>query len=174
MSSIHIRDAREEDCASIQAIYEEHVLHGLASWEEIPPDVAEIACRMANIKKDGFPYRVLELNEVVKGFAYANSYRHRTAYRYTVENSIYVDSVSTRMGLGGNLLEDLIKQCTALGFRQMVAIIGDSKNIPSIKLHTAYGFEHCGTMRSLGFKHGKWLDQVIMQQSLGEGDKTLP
>ena len=174
MSPIHIRDAREDDCALIQAIYAEHVLHGLASWEEVPPDVAEIAYRMTNLKKAGFPYRVLELNEEVKGFAYANSYRSRPAYRFTVENSIYVDSVCTRKGLGGNLLEDLIKQCAARGFRQMVAIIGDSKNVASIKLHTAYGFEHCGTVRSLGFKHGKWLDQVIMQQSLGEGDTTLP
>jgi L-amino acid N-acyltransferase YncA len=174
MSSIHIRDASEDDCSAIQAIYGEHVLHGLASWEETPPDVAEIAHRMTELKKAGFPYRVVELDGQVKGYAYASSYRPRPAYRHTVENSIYVCSASARMGLGGSLLGDLIKQCTARGYRQMVAVIGDSENTPSIKLHAAYGFVHCGTLRSLGFKQGKWLNQVIMQQSLGEGDTTPP
>ena len=174
MSSIHIRDAREDDCTAIQAIYSEHVLHGLASWEEIPPEVAEIGDRMKNLKKAGYPYRVVELNGEVKGFAYASSYRPRPAYRHTVENSIYVASSCTRMGLGGTLLGDLIKQCTIRGYRQMVAVIGDSENVPSIKLHAAHGFVHCGTLRSLGFKHGKWLNQVLMQQSLGKSDTTPP
>jgi phosphinothricin acetyltransferase len=174
MSTIHIRDAHEDDCAAIQAIYGDHVIHGLASWEETPPDVSEIAHRMTEIKKAGFPYRVVELNGEVRGYAYASSYRRRPAYRYTVENSIYIASISTRMGLGGSLLKDLIKQCTARGYKQMVAVIGDSENIPSIKLHASYGFVHCGTIRSIGFKHGKWLNQVIMQQSLGEGDATKP
>jgi len=174
MSAIHIRDAREDDCAAIQEIYGEHVLHGLASWEETPPDVAEIARRMSELKQAGFPYRVAELDGVVRAYAYANSYRPRPAYRHTVENSIYVGSASARMGLGGSLLEDLITQCTAQGYRQMVAVIGDSANTPSIKLHAAYGFEHCGALRSLGFKRGKWLDQVLMQLSLGESDTTLP
>ena len=174
MNSISIRDAVEDDCTAIQAIYGEHVLHGLASWEETPPDVPEIAHRMTKLKKAGFPYRVIELSGEVRGFAYANSYRPRPAYRHTVENSIYVAGNSTRMGLGGSLLEDLIKQCTARGYRQMVAVIGDSENIPSIKLHAAHGFTHCGTLKSLGFKHGKWLNQVIMQQSLGESDTTPP
>lgn len=174
MSTIRIRDAREDDCVAIQAIYGEHVIHGLASWEETPPDVAEITHRMTELKKAGFPYRVVELNDEVRGYAYASSYRPRSAYRHTVENSIYVDRNSTRMGLGGSLLKDLVKQCTARGYRQMVAIIGDSENIPSIKLHAAHGFVHCGTLLSLGFKHGKWLNQVIMQQSLGESNTTPP
>jgi L-amino acid N-acyltransferase YncA len=174
MNSIHIRDAVEDDCGAIQAIYGEHVIHGLASWEEIPPDVVEIAHRMAELTKAGFPYRVVELNGEVRGYAYASSYRPRPAYRHTVENSIYVASANTRMGLGGSLLEDLIKQCTARGYRQMVAVIGDSENAPSIKLHATHGFVPCGTLKSLGFKHGKWLNQVIMQHPLGESDTTPP
>jgi len=174
MSSIHIRDAREDDCAAIQKIYADHVLHGLASWEETPPDVAEMAQRMNNLKQAGFPYRVAELDGVVRGYAYANSYRPRPAYRHTVENSIYVASANARMGLGGSLLKDIIEQCTQRGYRQMVAVIGDSANTPSIKLHTAYGFQHCGTLKSLGLKQGKWLDQVLMQLSLGDSDTTLP
>ena len=174
MSSIHIRDACEDDCSAIQAIYSEHVLHGLASWEEIPPPIVEITDRMRNIIESGYPYRVVELNGEVKGFAYASNYRPRPAYRYTVENSIYVASSCTRMGLGGSLLQDLIQQCTNRGYRQMVAVIGDSENIPSIKLHAAHGFVHCGTLRSLGFKHGKWLNQVLMQHPLGKSDTSPP
>ncbi|MBL6941736.1 MAG: N-acetyltransferase [Rhodospirillales bacterium] len=174
MNNPLVRDATEDDCAAIQAIYAEHVLHGLASWEETPPYVAEIARRMAEIKKGGFPYRVIELDGVVRGYAYAGSYRPRPAYRHTVENSIYVDVSHYKKGLGGKLLKDLIEQCTELGFRQMVAIIGDSGNTASITLHARFGFTHCGILRSLGYKHGRWLDQVQMQLALGEGDKTPP
>lgn len=174
MSSIHIRDACKKDCSAIQAIYKEHVLHGLASWEESPPEITEIADRMKDLIKAGYPYRVIELNGEVKGFAYASSYRPRPAYRHTVENSIYVDSSCTRMGLGGSLLQDLIQQCTDRGYRQMVAVIGDSENVPSIEFHAAHGFVHCGTLRSLGFKHGKWLNQILMQLSLGKSDTSPP
>ncbi|MBT4934127.1 MAG: N-acetyltransferase [Rhodospirillaceae bacterium] len=174
MNNTLVRDVTEDDCAAIQAIYADHVRDGLASWEETPPDVAEINRRMAEIKKGGFPYRVIELDGVVRGYAYAGSYRPRPAYRFTVENSVYVDSASTGKGLGGRLLEDLIEQCTSLGFRQMIAVIGDSANTASIKLHARYGFAHSGVMGALGFKHGRWLDQVLMQLPLGEGDKTPP
>ncbi|MBH88867.1 MAG: GNAT family N-acetyltransferase [Magnetovibrio sp.] len=174
MSPIIIRDACEDDCTAIQAIYSKHVLHGLASWEEVPPEVVEISNRMKNLMQAGYPYRVVELNGEVKGFAYAGSYRPRRAYRHTVENSIYIASSCTGMGLGSSLLEDLIKQCTNRGYRQMVAVIGDSENIASIKLHTAHGFKHCGTLRSLGFKHGKWLNQILMQKSLGKSDTSPP
>jgi L-amino acid N-acyltransferase YncA len=174
MSTTLVRDAAEDDCATIQAIYADHVSHGLASWEEIPPDLGEITARMTDVKKGGFPYRVVEVDGIVRGYAYAGSYRPRPAYRFTVENSIYVDNASTGMGLGGRLLEDLIEQCTALGFRQMIAVIGDSANTASIRLHARYGFAHSGIMGALGFKHGRWLDQVLMQLPLGEGDKTPP
>ena len=174
MRPIRIRDACENDCSVIHAIYSEHVLNGLASWEEIPPKVFEIRDRMKDLLESGYPYRVVELDREVKGFAYASNYRPRPAYRHTVENSIYVASSFTRMGLGSSLLEDLIKQCTDRGYRQMVAVIGDSQNIPSIRLHTAHGFVHCGTLRSLGFKHGKWLDQVLMQHPLGKSDTSPP
>lgn len=174
MNAVVIRDATQDDCQAIQAIYAHHVLHGLASWEESPPDVAEIRRRMADLKGAGYPYRVAELDGEIRGYAYASAYRPRPAYRHTVENSIYVDSAWPRKGLGGGLLQDLITQCTALGFRQMIAVIGDSQNTASIKLHERYGFDHCGVMRSLGFKHGQWLDQIIMQLALGEGDTTLP
>ncbi|NQU56874.1 MAG: N-acetyltransferase family protein [Rhodospirillales bacterium] len=174
MNAVLIRDATMDDCAAIEAIYGPHVLHGLASWEEAPPDEAEIRRRMAELKNADYPFRVAELEGVVRGYAYAGSYRPRAAYRYCVENSLYVDREHSRKGIGGALLEDLIKQCTALGFRQMVAIIGDSANTASINLHAAHGFEHCGTLRSLGLKGGCWLDQIQMQRSLGEGDETLP
>ena len=174
MSAAFVRNATKDDCPAIQAIYADHVRHGLASWEEIPTDVADICSRMADTKSGGFPYRVVELNGVIRGYAYAGPYRPRSAYRFTVESSVYVDSANTRKGLGGRLLKDLIEQCTALGFRQMIAVIGDSANTPSIRLHTRYGFTHSGIMGALGFKHGHWLDQVLMQLPLGEGDKTPP
>ena len=171
---IAIRDALQDDAAAVQAIYVHHVLHGIASFEESPPDVAEITRRMAAITQAGYPYRVALMDGAVKGYSYGGSYRPRPAYRYTVENSIYVDAGSANKGIGAALLEDLITRCTALGFRQMVAVIGDSDNSASIKLHARYGFSHTGTQRSLGFKHGRWIDQVLMQRPLGEGDDTLP
>jgi len=174
MNTFHIRDACENDCSAIHAIYSEHVLHGLASWEEIPPEITEISKRMEDLIKAGYPYRVIKLNGKVTGFAYASSYRPRTAYRHTVENSIYIASSYIRMGLGSALLIDLIQQCTNRGYRQMVAVIGDSENVPSIEFHAAHGFVHCGTLRSLGFKHGKWLNQILMQLSLGKSDTSPP
>jgi len=174
MTAILIRDVTQNDCAAIQAIYAHHVLHGLASWEETPPGEAEIARRMKDVKDGGFPFRVAECDGVVRGYAYASKYRPRPAYRYCVENSLYVDATYNRMGIGRALLEDLIEQCIDLGFRQMIAVIGDSENAASIGVHAALGFEHGGTFRSLGFKHGHWLDQVLMQLPLGQGDKTPP
>ncbi len=174
MNAITVRDAREDDCAAMQVLYAHHVEHGLASWEESPPDVAEIRRRMQAVTSAGYPFRVAEYEGALRGYAYASSYRPRPAYRYCVENSVYVDAAYQGLGIGGTLLEDLIVQCTALGYRQMIAVIGDSKNAASIKLHTAQGFEHCAIMPALGFKHGQWLDQVLMQRSLGEGDKTKP
>lgn len=169
-----IRGAGEKDLAAIQAIYAHHVLNGIASFEETPPDIEEMARRMTALKKSGYPFRVVEMDGAVRGYSYGGCYRSRPAYRHTVENSIYVDAGSVRLGLGGALLEDLIEQCVKLGFRQMIAVIGDSGNAASIRLHARHGFRHCGVLRSLGFKHGRWIDQVMMQLSLGEGDANPP
>lgn len=114
------------------------------------------------------------MDRIVRGYSYAGKYRPRAAYRTTVENSIYVDVNASRQGIGKSLLMDLIEQCEALGFRQMVAVIGDSANTASINLHADCGFEHIGTLRSLAFKHAQWLDQIIMQRTLGDGDETTP
>ncbi len=174
MSAPVIRDAIPDDMAAVQAIYAHHVLHGIASFEETPPDVAEITRRMRALTEHGFPYRVAELDGTVCGYAYAGPYRPRPAYRYCVENSIYMDPAFAGRGIGGALLADLIELCTEKGFRQMVAVIGDSGNAASIGLHAAHGFETTGVQRSLGFKHGRWIDQVLMQRALGPGDSTPP
>ena len=172
--TIVIRDATENDLMTIQQIYADHVLHGLASFEETPPDIAEIMHRYAALRKADYPYRVAVVNEIVKGYAYAGPYRPRPAYQYTVENSVYVAAGAARQGIGGKLLDDLIECCTRLGYRQMVAIIGDSGNTASISLHARYEFTFRTVVKSVGFKHGRWVDQVVMQRSLGEGDATLP
>ena len=169
-----VRGAAHEDIAAIQAIYAHHVAHGLASFEETPPDEAEMARRHAAILDSGLPYLAAEVGGLLKGFAYAAPYRSRPAYRYSVENSVYVDPESMRLGIGRALLGDLIERCQALGYRQMVAIIGDYGNTPSIDLHAKMGFQQVGNIRSVGFKLGRWVDSVIMQRALGEGDDTPP
>ncbi len=171
---IVIRDVADEDMEAVREIYSHHVLEGLASFEEITPDVAEMTRRRDALLEQGYPYRVAVQDGRVKGFAYASSYRPRPAYRHTVENSVYVDVNTHRQGIGRKLLEDLIEKCTAMGYRQMVAVIGDSDNNPSIGLHAEQGFEVAGTLPSVGFKFGRWVDTVIMQRSLGDGDETLP
>ena len=133
-----------------------------------------MARRRAAVLESRLPYRVAEYEGAVKGFAYAGPYRYRPAYRYSLENSVYVASDALRLGLGRLLLEDLIERCTALGYRQMVAIIGDSQNQASINLHAQLGFETTGVLKSVGFKFGRWVDSVIMQRPLGDGDGTLP
>jgi len=172
--SVTVRDATENDLMAVQEIYADHVLHGIASFEETPPDITEIMHRYAALKNARYPYRVAVVDGTVKGYAYAGPYRPRPAYRYTVENSIYVAPDALRQGIGGLLLEDLIRRCVELGYRQMVAVIGDSDNAGSISLHAQYGFIHRNTLNSVGFKHGRWIDQVIMQRPLGDGDGSLP
>ncbi len=171
---ILIRDVTDADIPAIQEIYAHHVLEGLASFEETPPDAAEMTRRRDALIKAGYPYRVAEVAGEVRGYAYAGPHRPRPAYRHTVENSVYVDTGTLRLGIGGKLLEDLIEQCTGRGYRQMVAIIGDSDNQASIGLHVRLGFEKVGVQPSVGFKFGRWVDSVTMQRALGEGDGTLP
>ncbi|WP_299380808.1 GNAT family N-acetyltransferase [uncultured Kiloniella sp.] len=171
---IIIRNVDDSDIACIQEIYADEVLHGVSSWEETPPDHAEMLARKNGVVGGGDPYRVAVQNDKVVGYAYASSYRPRPGYRYTVENSIYVHKDARGFGLGCLLLDDLINQCEARGYRQMIAVIGDSENLPSIVFHQKMGFERTGTIKSIGFKFGRWMDSVLMQRPLNDGSNSLP
>ena len=171
---VDIRIAEGRDVAAIQAIYAGHVLNGLATFEEVPPDVAEIARRREDVLALGLPYLVAEAEGRVLGYAYAAPFRARSAYRFTVEDSVYLDPAATGRGIGGRLLVRLIEDCTARGARQMLAVIGDSGNAASIAVHARAGFRPAGTFRAVGFKFGRWVDTVQMQRQLGPGDGTLP
>lgn len=173
-NTLSIREASEADLAAIQAIYAHHVNYGLASFEEAPPDIDEISLRRDVARAHELPYLVAVRDGEVKGFAYASPFRTRTAYRYTIEDSVYVAPEALGGGIGSALLSDLIERCTERGFRQMVAVIGDSANQASIGLHAKHGFDHTGLMPAVGFKFGRWVDGVRMQRHLGDGDKTLP
>jgi phosphinothricin acetyltransferase len=160
--------------AAIQAIYADHVRHGLGSFEETPPDRAEITRRWRSATGEGLPYLVCLAGDQVVGFAYAGRYRPRPAYRHSVEDSVYVASDAGRRGYGRMMLSALIDRCTEIGFRQMIAVIGDRENHGSIGLHAALGFVETGHLPAIGFKHGRWVDVVIMQRALGAGSATLP
>jgi len=172
--NLTIREAAEGDMAAVQRIYAPHVLKGLASFEEEPPGVEELVRRYRDVKARGLPYLVAEAEGRVIAYSYATAYRPRPAYRYTVENSVYVEEGRARDGIGRLLLTELIARCEGGPWRQMVAVIGDSGNVGSIKLHEALGFAYTGTLRAVGFKLGRWVDSVIMQRALGTGDKTQP
>lgn len=164
-----IRPAVREDLPAITRIYAHHVLHGTGTFEEQPPDEAEMTRRWAVLSQDGYPYLVACLGNntgVVSGFAYVGPHKARSAYRFTVEDSIYLDPDSRGQGLGKALLTSLIEQSSAAGYRQMMAVIGDSGNMGSQALHKSLGFRHIGTAEGLGFKHGCWLDIVYMQRTL--------
>lgn len=170
-----VRDADDADVEAIAAIYEHHVRFGLGSFEEIPPSVAEIVRRRSEILARDLPYLVAATTAgAVQGYAYAAPYRARSAYRFSVEDSIYVAPDCARRGIGTALLSALLSRCTAAGYRQMVAVIGDSANAASIGLHEGLGFRHVGLFSAIGFKHGRWVDSVLMQRILGEGAATLP
>ncbi|MCP4562920.1 MAG: GNAT family N-acetyltransferase [Bosea sp.] len=173
-SPILVRDAREADMPAIQAIYTHHVLHGLASFEETPPSVEEMLVRRQAVLGLGLPYLAAEQGGRIVGYSYATSYRPRPAYRHTIEDSIYVADGLGGRKIGSTLLGALISRCEAGPWRQMLANIGDSGNAGSIGLHRSFGFEPIGTLRSTGFKFGRWVDTVLMQRSLGPGDQTLP
>ena len=169
-----VRDARPADLAAVQAIYAHHVRHGLGSFEEVPPDHDEIERRFRAITEGGLPYIVADLDGGVRGYAYAAGYRPRPAYRYAVENSVYVAPGFEGRGLGRALLDGTIARCEDLGFRLMVAVIGDSANLASIRLHEKAGFRRSGLIPAVGFKLGRWVDVVIMDRPLGPGARTLP
>jgi len=175
MSQIHIRSAHPTDLATITEIYCDAVLNGTATYEIDPPDMQEMTRRFHAITSDGFPYVVAELDSVVIGYAYASYFRTRPAYWWSVEDSIYIAPEAKGKGLGKTLLQQLIKDCTSLGFRQFIAVIGDGHNASaSVRLHLSSGFKHSGTIKASGFKHGRWLDTVLMQLDMNGGSATLP
>jgi L-amino acid N-acyltransferase YncA len=174
MSNPSIRAAGAADILAISRIYAHAVRHGTASFELEPPDEAEMARRQRALLEGGFPYLVAELDGAVAGYAYAGPYRARPAYRFSVEDSIYVAAEAHRRGVGRALLDRLIVESEARGFRQMIAVIGDSAQLSSIELHRAAGFRLIGAIESVGFKFGRWLDSVLMQRPLGPGASTVP
>ena len=173
-AALVLRPALRTDAAAIAAIYAPHVLNSLATFEEVPPDADEIARRLDDVLGRGLPYLVAEQGGAVVGYAYAAPYRTRSAYRFSIEDSIYVAADRPGQGIGSALLAALIERCTALGYRQMIAVIGDSGNEASIGLHARHGFMPAGVMRSIGFKLGRWVDSVMMVRPLGDGNRTLP
>ena len=173
-SGILVRDAREADMDAVTKIYAAHVLHGLASFEEVPPSLDEMKSRRAAVLQLDLPYLVAELDRRVVGYSYATSYRTRPAYRYTVEDSVYVGDGLNGRGIGTALLAELIARCERGPWRQMLAVIGDSDNAGSIALHRRMGFVPAGNLVSVGFKLGRWVDSIFMQRALGAGDSSKP
>jgi L-amino acid N-acyltransferase YncA len=173
-ADFQIRPSQDHDVPAIAAIYGYHVLHGLASFEEVPPAPDEIARRRGDILERGLPYLVAAAEGRILGYCYAGPYRTRSAYRFTVEDSIYIDAEAVGRGIGRALLTKLIEDCTRLGYRQMVAVIGGSDTWPSIRLHMALGFNRVGLLPAIGFKFDDWVDTVLMQRRLGSGAAALP
>ena len=174
MSAPDIRPTLEADLPAITAIYQQAVREGTATFELEPPDITEMTRRYRTLVDGGYPYFVAILDGRVAGYAYAGAYRPRPAYRFTVENSIYLDPSFHRRCIGSLLLERLITECEGRGFRQMIAVIGDSANAGSIGVHAKCGFQMIGTQPNVGLKFGRWLDTVTMQRALGEGAATVP
>ena len=169
-----VRPSTEADAEALASIYGHHVLHGLGSFEEAPPTPQDMAGRRAAIVSLGLPHLVAEEDGQVLAFAYAGAFRPRAAYRYTVEDSVYVSPDAIGKGVGRAVLVEVLKACEALGVRQVMAVIGDSGNAASIGLHKSLGFEHAGVCKSVGFKHGRWLDTGWMQKPLNGGAGTPP
>jgi phosphinothricin acetyltransferase len=171
---VPIRPAVQADVPAITRIYAHSVRTGTASFELEPPSEAEMARRMQALLDGGYPYIVAEIDGAVAGYAYAGPYRPRPAYRFSVEDSIYIDPSARRRGVGRALLDRLIDESERRGFRQMIAVIGDSAQTPSIELHRAAGFRMIGTFENCGYKFDRWLDSVFMQRALGPGSTTKP
>lgn len=167
---MQLRACEPDDVPAIAAIYGREVERGTASFELEPPSVDEMVGRRSALVEGGYPYLVAEVDGIVAGYAYAGAYRARPAYRSSVENSVYVDPRFRQRGIALQLLALLVEEAAAREFRQMIAVIGDSANLASIRLHEQAGFVHAGVLRSVGWKHGRWLDTVFMQRALGPGD----
>lgn len=173
-STLTLRDARVEDVPAFQRIYAHHVLHGVGTFEEVPPDVAEMETRFRAITGAGLPWLVADRDGVVLGYAYGSAYHVRSAYRFTIQDSVYVAEEARGQGVGRAVLQALIDRCTEQGYRQMVALVGGTENAGSIGLHTALGFRTCGVVEAVGLKFGRWLDLVMMQKDLGAGRTDVP
>jgi L-amino acid N-acyltransferase YncA len=169
-----IRPAEAHDIPAITRIYAHAVLHGTATFELEPPDAAEMTRRFGAVVDRGYPFLAAEIAGAVIGYAYAGPYRARPAYRFTLEDSVYLAPEAQGRGFGRALLERLLTEAEARGYRQMVAVIGDSAQTPSIRLHAASGFHHVGVFEAVGFKFGRWLDTVLMQKALGKGSGSIP
>lgn len=174
MLSPSVRDATEDDMDTVRRIYAHHVLHGQASFETEPPSLEEMQRRRGAVLAAGLPYLVATIDNTVVGYCYATIYRPRPAYRHTLEDSVYVQHGLNGRGIGAALMAKLLARCEAGPWRQMLAVIGDSGNAGSIALHRRMGFEPAGLLRDVGFKHGRWLDSVLMQRPLGDGNRSDP
>jgi L-amino acid N-acyltransferase YncA len=172
-TAANVRDATGADLAAVQFIYARHVVDGVASFEEVPPSVSELGRRRDEVLARGLPYLVAEAGGAVVGFSYAAPYRYRAAYRFAVEDSVYVAHGWERRGIGRALLGALIARCESGPWRQMLAVIG-GRDQPSVDFHASFGFEQVGTLRSVGFKFGRWVDSVLMQRALGPGGTAPP
>ncbi|MBV8775616.1 MAG: N-acetyltransferase [Alphaproteobacteria bacterium] len=173
-ADLSIRPSHDDDLVAITAIYGHHVRHGIASFEEEPPSVEEMTRRRTALVERGFPYLVAERSGRVVGYCYAGPYRARIGYRFSVEDSIYIDPAEVGRGVGRQLLAQVIERTAEQGYRQMIAVIGGSETVASIRLHAALGFSRIGVFPAIGFKFGRWIDSVYMQRPLGPGDTTLP
>lgn len=169
-----IRPATAADLPEIQAIYAHHVLHGTGSFEEVPPSLEEMTARFDRVTSRGWAWFVMTDATGVQGYGYYSAYRERSAYRFSVEDSVYVREDVRGQGVGKHLVTQLIDQATSDGFRQMIAVIGDSENTGSIGVHASLGFRMVGTLRAAGLKFGRWLDVVTMQRALGRGESDIP
>ena len=169
-----IRAATSADLPDIQAIYAHHVLHGAGTFEETPPSVEDLTARFRGIAERGWSYLVAADQTGVLGYAFYAQYRDRSAYRYTAEDSIYVRDDVRGQGVGKALVARLLQEAEAAGFRQMIAVIGDSENIGSIGVHASLGFQRAGVLRASGLKFGRWIDTVYMQRPLGRGEADVP
>ena len=174
MVRVQVRAAGPADIPAVHAIYAHHVLNGLASFEEEPPAQEELLRRYREVTGKGLPYLVAEFGDEVAGYGYCGLYRARSAYRYALEDSVYVRQDMQGRGVGAALLAELVRRCEGLGYRQLIAVIGDSAHAASIGLHASQGFLRVGTLRSVGYKFGRWVDSVIMQRPLGPGDSSAP
>jgi L-amino acid N-acyltransferase YncA len=172
--AVVVRNAREQDMPAIQAIYAHEVLHGIASFEEVPPTTDAMLARRASVLDLGLPYLAAELDRQVVGYSYATAYRPRPSYRYTIEDSVYVAQGMQSRGVGSALLSTLIARCETGPWRQMVAIIANGEETGSIALHARHGFRTVGKLEAVGFKHGRWLDTVFMQRALAAGSDAPP
>ena len=169
-----VRTATQADADALAAIYSDAVLHGFGTFEEDPPSASDMDSRRRAVQDKGLPYLVAEIDGQVLGFAYAGPFRPRAAYRYTLEDSVYVSPDAKGQGVGRAVLCAVIAACEALGIRQLMAVIGDTENAGSVGLHRSLGFEQTGVGHSVGFKHGRWVDIVHMQKALNGGDASLP